>query len=296
MTQDIDDIHYENQIVAFVDILGFKEIIKQSESDLEKLKLIYQALEFLQRQEKVGKWNLDLIEVEDDAQKKGISKFEIQSKTSCTCFSDSIVVSVKVDENNINEMTSTLIANLSYIGAQLMAEGIILRGGITIGKLIHLENGLIMGQALIEAYQLESNSAKYPRILVSKKLISNLNYPIDTKKNRYPYHQYLQRFEDGCVGFHQMKYFEVIGSSDLQNQYNIKDKLIKIRKTIISGLDDHFESADTYDKYIWLKKEYDKLIILSNEKLKIYEINEGIPGQNIHYSYTNDFYDENSIE
>ena len=287
----ISDINYENQIVAFVDILGFKEIIKQSEQSLKKLNLLYQTLEFLKKRENANKWNLQLIEIEEDAQKRGVSNFEIEQLTACTCFSDSIVISVKCNDKNINEITSTLIANLSYIGAQLMTEGILLRGGITVGKLIHLDNGILMGQALIDAYQLETNSANFPRILISNKLIKQLNYPIDTKKKRFPYHLYLERFEDGCVGFHQMIYFQVLQTSNILDKQKLKRELKKIKKTIINGLDNNFEHADTHSKYLWLKREYEKLIITSIEKEKIYDINEGLYGHNIHYSYTNNFYD-----
>lgn len=296
MTTDITDIKYENQIVAFVDILGFKEIIKKSESNIKKQQLLYQTLEFLKKRENSFKWNLQLVEVEEDAQRKGVSNFDIESLTNCTCFSDSIVVSVKVNDNNINALTSTLITNLSYIGAKLMTEGILLRGGITVGKLIHLDNGIIMGQALIEAYQLETNSAKFPRIVLSQKLVDKLNYPLETKKNRYPYHQYLSRFEDGCVGFHQMIYFQVLQNSNLFDNARLKRELKKIRKTIITGLDDHIESAETHQKYLWLKKEYEKLAILNIDKEKIYEINEGLGGHNIHYSHSNDYYDNKKTE
>lgn len=291
MKTEITDIKYENRIVAFVDILGFKEIIKKSERNLTKLQLLYQTLEFLKKRENTYKWNLQFIEIEEDAQKKELSNFDIQTQMTCTCFSDSIVVSVNCTDNYINEITSTLVANLSYIGSQLMTEGILLRGGITIGKLIHLDNGIIMGQGLIDAYQLESNSAKYPRILISDKLIKRLNYPIYSKKHRFPYHQYLQRFEDGCVGFHQMIYFQVLQHSSIVDKKMLKRGFQKIRKTIITGLDDHFEHSETHLKYLWLKKEYEKMSITAIEKEKIYDINEGMSGNNIHFSHSNNFYD-----
>lgn len=50
MRTEITDIKYENRIVAFVDILGFKEIIKKSERNLTKLHLLYQTLEFLKKE------------------------------------------------------------------------------------------------------------------------------------------------------------------------------------------------------------------------------------------------------
>lgn len=294
------ELKYEKRLVAFIDILGFKEIVKQSENDISKIELIYSALDYLKNWEAQEKWDLRLVEIEEDAQKRGVENFDIREKTNVTAFSDSIVVSVKVDDN-INEMASTLIINLAYIGAILLEKGILFRGGLTIGNLIHIENGTVFGQGLIDSYKLESNNAKYPRIILSDKLIKELNYPIETKRNRYPYHQYVDRFDDGCVGFHQMIYFQVIESWTEITKDNLIESLSKIRKVIVNGLDTTFENPDVFDKYKWLKEQYNKLIILENFdfetktdeniKLNIRELNEEIAGQNIHYSYTDNFYE-----
>ena len=180
LKMDDSKIRYEKRLVAFIDILGFKEIVKQSEKDISKIELIYSVLDYLKNWEVQEKWDLRLVEIEEDAQKRGIENFDIRGKTNITAFSDSIVVSVKVD-NNINEMASTLIINLAYIGAILLEKGILFRGGLTVGNLIHIENGTVFGQGLIDSYKLESNNAKYPRIVLSDKLLKELNYPIDTK-------------------------------------------------------------------------------------------------------------------
>ena len=296
------DPKYEERIVAFIDILGFKEIVKQSEKDPSKVELIYSVLNYLKNWEIPEKWDLKLVEIEEDAQKRGVENFDIRGKTNSTSFSDSIVVSVKVD-NNINEMASTLIVNLANIGAILFEKGILFRGGLTVGNIIHNENGTVFGQGLIDAYKLESNNAKYPRIILSDKLISKLNYPINTKRDRYPYHQYIERFNDGCVGFHQMQYYQVMESWEEMTVEKLTISLEKIRKVIIKGLDESFEKPDVFEKYKWLKDQYHKLIILDdfdyetkseeNIKMKIRELNEGIAGQNIHYSYTDEFYETN---
>lgn len=75
------------------------------------------------------------------------------------------MVSVRGD-NNINEMASSLIVNLAYIGAILMEQGILFRGSITIGNIVHRDNGKVFGQGLIDAYLLESKSAKNPRVIL----------------------------------------------------------------------------------------------------------------------------------
>ena len=292
-------IKYEKRLIAFIDILGFKEIVRQSEIDPAIVDLLYSVLQFLKTWEISEHWDLRLIEIEEDAQKIGVKNFEIRGRTNTSSFSDNIVVSVKVD-NNVNEMTSTLISNLAYIGAILIEKGILIRGGLTIGNIVHNENGTVFGQGLIDAYILERNNAKYPRIILSDKIIKELNYPLEVKKNRYPYHQYIDRFEDGCVGFHQMIYFQVIENWIEMTSQKLMTSLENVRKVIVKGLDSSFENPDVFEKYVWLKDQYNKLSILDdydfetkteeNIKSKIRELNEGISGQNIHFSYTDNFY------
>ena len=299
------DLKYEQRIVAFIDILGFKEIVKQSEKDTTKIELLYSVLDFLKGWETSDKWDLKFVEIEEDAQKKGVTNFDIRGKTNTTSFSDSIVVSVKV-EDNVNEMTSTLVVNLAYIGALLIEKGILFRGGLTIGNIIHNDNGTVFGQALIDAYHLETKSAKYPRIVLSDKLIRELNYPIETKRNRYPYHQYINRFADGCIGFHQMIYYQVIESWTEMTSEKMILSLANVRKTIINGLDNSFENLEVFEKYRWLKEQYNSLIILSdfnfndktneNIKIKIRELNDGVSEHNIHYSYTDKVYNQRRMK
>lgn len=294
-------IEYEQRVIAFIDILGFKEIIKQSEQDTGKIELVHFVLEYLKALETSDKWTLKLLEIEEDAQKRGVRNFDVKNKINTTAFSDSVVVSIKVDRN-VNEMASTLIVNLAYVGALLLEKGILFRGGITIGNIIHKESGIVFGQGLIDAYILETKNAKYPRMVLSDKLIKQLNYPIETKKNRYPYHQYLERFKDGCVGFHQMIHYQVLQSWTEMTKKKLQESLDKIRKVIIHGLDSSFEYQDVFEKYNWLKEQYQNLIILNDYnaetktdehiKVKIRNLNENIAGQNIHYSYTDNFYEK----
>lgn len=282
---------YENRLVAFIDILGFKEMIYSSESRIDIGNTIKTAMKYFKKWESPDRWGLKLIEIEEDAQKKCMSDFEIYQKTVCTCFSDSIVISIKVNENKINEAFSTMIANLADMGNYLMKNGVLIRGAITIGNLHHDRNGVIYGSGLIEAYELESNMANVPRIILSKKLINSLNYPLTSKHDRYPYHQYLARFEDGCVGFHQMILLQVIQNSTVIEPLELKETLRKVKSTIINGLDNNLQSPKVYLKYQWLKKEYDKLII-HEEGLKedIHGINESSARSNIHYNYIDKLY------
>ena len=46
-----------------------------------------------------------------------------------------------------------------------------LRGGITKGELF-IDNAVVWGTSLIEAYAIENNLANYPRVIVSKKILN----------------------------------------------------------------------------------------------------------------------------
>jgi hypothetical protein len=286
-----ENLKYEKRIIAFIDILGFRELIKDSEKNPATLEKIYEVINYFKNWEKPESWNLKTIEIEEDAQKNGLANFDLSNKSICTCFSDSIIVSIKISDGDINALLSTLIANISYIGSYIIQKGILFRGAITIGNIIHQDNGIILGQGFIDAYNLESKLAIFPRIVVSDKLIKELNYPLEAKRNRYPYHQYLTRDKDGCIGFNQLKYFEVVQSWTEMKEDILKDALDKTRKVIIDGLDYSFELPSVHSKYQWLKNEYNSLIILTdNIKQPIKELNENIVGQNIHFSYTDNYY------
>lgn len=264
-------INYEQRIVAFIDILGFKQMVIESEKDgnEEKIQSIDKALEFFKRlKSKTYKYN-ELIDVEEDAQKKGIENFRIHELLEINYFSDSIIISVKIEDEKINEIFSTFIVSIASFGNLLIKNGILIRGGIDVGNLVH-KKGKIFGNALIKAYTLESTIATYPRIIISKNLLEKLNYPIESKKDRYPYHQYLERFEDGCIGFTQLTILQVMDSLDdkiYMNHFK-GDKastLINTKQTILNGLNENYDNPKVFNQYKWLMDSFNNLII-TNDK------------------------------
>lgn len=140
--------------VAFVDILGFGEMVvadcesaTPGELYLPKLKsAIHEALAHAQ---------------------------SVDAKISQ--FSDSIVVSspFKADPEAFSEFLS-LVRGFQSL---LYKNGMLCRGGVSHGRHFHDET-LLFSQALIEAYKLESQIARDPRIIISPETISLL-FPSD---------------------------------------------------------------------------------------------------------------------
>lgn len=131
---------YEKRAVAFLDILGFTDLIKEQGHEAEIL-AIFEHLRFRASQ---------------------AERASISGRVQFTAFSDCIVVSDELQEG----FGALRIAGyVGYLALDLLARGFLVRGGLTIGDLYH-KDGTVFGPALIGAYALESKTAIYPRIAV----------------------------------------------------------------------------------------------------------------------------------
>lgn len=129
---------YTRRVAVFLDILGFKQLIGANrEGDIARaLKLTKEA---------------------------ETGPFHNAPQMRLTAFSDSVVVSDEIGTDGFGY--ARILHFASYLVWQLLEMGILTRGGVAHGSLHH-ENGIVFGPALIQAYELESRQAIYPRILV----------------------------------------------------------------------------------------------------------------------------------
>jgi hypothetical protein len=127
-------------------------------------------------------------EIDGNAQEDG--SYRIRITPEVTVFSDNIVVSYPSlgDEDSIPHnvpahlrleahwakfMCQDAIRIVSGVAEMALRIGVIIRGGYSFGQLYH-ENGVVFGEAMVDAYQLESRFAVNPRILVSDRIIERL--------------------------------------------------------------------------------------------------------------------------
>lgn len=83
-------------------------------------------------------------------------------------FSDSIVVAAPLSPENV----SAVIDYSAELQVRFLSRQILLRGGIGYGKHFEQDN-ILFSQALINAYRLESETARFPRVVIDD---SVLNY------------------------------------------------------------------------------------------------------------------------
>jgi hypothetical protein len=144
--QTMTPVSYKRKFVAFYDVLGWRQKIAEAGDDPDKILALKAA---------VTGWSL-------------LSSSEIQNrgfKTQITTFSDNVVISEPVEGPNFH----LLLFRLGYMQVIASWSGILIRGAITIGDLVH-DDHVVFGPALNRAYELESQRAIYPRIILDPEI------------------------------------------------------------------------------------------------------------------------------
>ncbi len=155
-----ESLVYERRVVVFLDVLGWADALERSATDPEYAKELGVVVNGLQSH------------VQHAATKRNIfAGFLPNTDPQATQFSDSIVFSFRAstDPRVRERLKFELTQNLMVVTNQLLYAGLLVRGGVAEGPVIHRE-GLVYGPGLVEAYRLESNHASYPRIILSDAL------------------------------------------------------------------------------------------------------------------------------
>jgi hypothetical protein len=192
--------------------------------------------------------------------------YRIRITPEVTVFSDNIVVSYpSLDDETptppdvppglrlgplwVKFMCQDAIRIVSGVAEMALRIGVLIRGGYSFGQLYH-ENGVVFGEAMVDAYQLESKHAVYPRILVSDRILEQLNGFSDGDPD------FLRQDTDGRW---HLNYF----SAMLQHSSDgpIDEEQAKRWKRA------HLDTIDTaiaanegvvVDKWIWFKEQFEK--------------------------------------
>lgn len=233
--------NYKSKYVAFLDLLGFKEIVRQSVWDQSTLNNINAALTYTS---KVQHDNYHGIMPMDDLGKQ------------VTAFSDSIIISYD---------TSTpgggffVLMDLVFICNNLLAMGIPVRGGVTVGSLIH-DTQKCFGPAMIDAYLMESKKAIFPRIIIDQEVLKyDFSNPGEANTVEYEA-DYLNKIikidpRDDLLFIDYMKQWGEFDEIAVYNNY-----IQRTREFIVRNLKAYAYDKNVYPKYDWLRWYYNETI------------------------------------
>jgi hypothetical protein len=193
------EFSYEDRILAYIDILGWTDVVRRSSTEQSGIEDISTALKALRMAEERAR----IIRDHETGQSRQHLALEV------TLFSDTAVLSCRPNMLAI----TILVSQVQWFCVDLMLAGLFTRGAIVRG-LLHHKDGVIVGPALVEAHQLESTVAKYPRILLADEvtaLIPDLSNGdevtprVERDRDMLPILDPFASFEDRSVRRERMK-------------------------------------------------------------------------------------------
>lgn len=256
---------YEKRFIAFIDLLGFGNLVEKSAIEPGLPQKILDALFTLQpksiEKDAYASINYEICPPEEVAEvRKLLEKMTKNMKSMhpvvVTYFSDSLVLSARSDDVIASQMVLDLLAKLTI--KMWVDYSLLLRGGITEGDLIHTENGPLFGPAMNRAYLLESKIAKHPRVLIDKEAIEKYRL-VDT------FRLFESFFENDGEHYYASlgtAYRHIINDSALTLSGEVvlqkfRDSLASTT-TRLSTMMDEQEDAGIKSKYNWLIDEVSK--------------------------------------
>lgn len=222
---------YEHRLILFLDFLGFREIVDETTDDPAALGRLIAGLNAISRI------------VEDGP---------IESER-VTQFSDSLVVSYRVDETSgvfwlLHAMAMTVV--------ELAGRGYLLRGAVTIGELYH-DDRHVVGPAMVAAYEMESRRAIVPRVIVDPTVLKTAREHTGDLHTPHDEEGYVRSFiavdDDREHFFDYVSWrsvVEIVGADD--DSYG--EYLAQIARLIGRGL--RHSDARVLQKYLWLYRHY----------------------------------------
>lgn len=275
----------EEKFLAFIDILGFKNIVMENR-------------------------NPEIVMIAIEKAENKILKYKKNSKLdelNVTWFSDSLVISIS---NYEIDALYTLIKLVNEIQSNLLVKNILIRGAISLGECYHNKNN-VYGKCMVQAYELECKVAVTPRVIISKEIIKylerehtkeeeeidmNINYGVGNglfesdeliryslskttsekitsyllrmDKDGYYYIDYLRTLYNPCIETVDMYKYEVEHSYDkgkqegtnnfevIENWY--ADMVYPIREFIIK--ESNNPNMNIALKYLWVKDYFNSTI------------------------------------
>lgn len=147
-------IQYEQRIVGYFDVLGWKNLIESAGEDSNKLGELRALLMMF-----------SIFESPDIKLENRVGRI--------TTFSDNVVVSIPYDE----KVLASVLEGVARLQLGCAALGHLIRGAITVGSIFH-NTDVVFGPALNRAHYLENKVAIHPRIIVDQDLITSASlYP-----------------------------------------------------------------------------------------------------------------------
>lgn len=228
---------YRKSFCAYFDILGFSNKIQEEDLNFfdKYLKVLESEIEYLDK-------------TYDFYNKEGYKSFELK------IFTDNFVIGYPWHDRYGESELGYLTSILSHIQFNFIKEGIFIKGAISFSKLF-MDDNIVLGNALIEAYQLEEKKSIYPRIILSPEAQTLVEEHIGYYGDRKSSPQNSQFLKDKD-GYYFINYLYSLIDDSLESlefiDYNkLSSELIKHKEAVEFGLIENSKNYRVFEKYAW---------------------------------------------
>lgn len=257
-------VEYRNSIVTFIDILGFRELVKNA-SALD----IFDSVQAIRGT------------AGNIGGRQSINGEEL-NWTRVFSFSDSIVRVRPYDSEYREGALFYELLDLVHAQTELAGQGILIRGGMTAGP-IYFSEDVAYGPAFVRSYDLESSLANYPRIVIDPVLIKAVREDKNLRSRQHTLHDEMEYIKglvrQGDDGIWFIDYLKASSSEFDDPQYYIE--YLRDHKNMILNKARSLDAASPLvNKYCWLAKYHNRVSssIFKGQELKKLKItNNDLP-------------------
>jgi hypothetical protein len=242
------DALYSERYCAFIDILGFSGLI----SDLDREKVSLDEIRVV----------LSVVHAPPKTVRPQDADLRSQS------ISDAVALSAAPNAAGFDAICTAA----ETLSLRLLRSGYFARGGIAKGRLYH-DHSMIFGPGLIEAYRLEHDVAKFPRILIPRAVAADsLEY---AKQGTHWKHAFEGRFiqaKDGPFFLHILRNHSMNVEKMKRDSKAPGDSTVPILKIMRAAIQKRFDEAsdnpDHFQKVAWFVDYWNSHFDLGTEGLE----------------------------
>lgn len=258
MTMRGKAVHYQERYCAFIDILGFRELIGRlnrgglesedvrellqrvhSPPPLQPMEMKYPPIELM--------WGDNHIPDAD---------FRAQS------ISDAVTISTAVNEHGL----VLLCRAVASLALDFLSKGIFIRGAIVKDLLYH-DDKVVFGEALVRAYLLESQVVRFPRVMVTREVVGDMK-KYDSNVKYHERSEYLfRRSEDGPTFVHVLRSMESFIGACMRNEgldspgtVPIVEYYASLGRHIQRRFDESTDNLKHFEKVQWFGRYWNECI------------------------------------
>lgn len=230
----------KKQLILYFDILGYKAMIEEFKDENQFLELIQSCID----------QSLKILSIFDEIE--------------YAMFSDNFIFVLPFHESDkdASAKLEQFLKLACILQVTFISNSLFIRGSITIGNIYVNKNNFVFGKGLVEAYMLENNEAKFPRIIFSEKLNDII------KKIHIKSHYYMIDFDKKYFLNYLSYYADLIINRDTSNFPEAKQIVAHLffnhKYLILNSANEFANNIRVLNKYKWSMRYHNAFCISIN--------------------------------